>query len=91
MGCRRFFGRKGVIFCTEGCNDCSRKAGEPAPAFQDNDFDDAWDANTVLMEVLGPPPANIVIRRWGFDSETGESVLKTSPEAPADESELKSA
>lgn len=82
LGCRRVFGRKGLIFCTEGCcdGDCSRKAGEPAPKFTNHDFDDTWDAATVLNTVVGPPPANVVYRRWQFDPETGEDVLQTIPE-----------
>jgi hypothetical protein len=91
LGCRRFFGRKGVIFCTEGCSHFSRKAGDPAPPFEDQDFDDTWDAQTVLMSVLGPPPANIVVNRWTFDPEKGGNTLMTFPEGPRDESELKAA
>lgn len=77
-GCRRFFGRKGVCFCTEGC--CShfdRRAGEPAPPFDHQDVDDYFDASTVLFKVLGPPPPNVVIRRWRWDPEKGEQVLET--------------
>jgi len=84
FGCRRFFERKGVIFCTEGCTHCSRKAGEPAPPFEERDFDDDWDATTVLMQVVGPPPANVVIRRWRWDPEANENVLETYPEEVKD-------
>eukprot|EP00546_Thalassionema_frauenfeldii_P019227 CAMPEP_0178900082 /NCGR_PEP_ID=MMETSP0786-20121207/3272_1 /TAXON_ID=186022 /ORGANISM="Thalassionema frauenfeldii, Strain CCMP 1798" /LENGTH=280 /DNA_ID=CAMNT_0020571039 /DNA_START=693 /DNA_END=1536 /DNA_ORIENTATION=+ len=76
-GCRRFFGRKGFIFCTEGCNNFSRKASEPAPAFDHRDIDDENDASVVLRKVLGPPPRNVVYKRWEFDEESGETVLVT--------------
>jgi hypothetical protein len=89
LGCRRFFGRKGVIFCTEGCSNCSRKAGDPAPPFEDQDFDDTWDAQIVLMSVLGPPPSNVVVRRWKYDPEKGDNTLTMFPEGPQDEIELK--
>jgi hypothetical protein len=75
-GCRRFFGRKGCCFCTEGCRNCSRKAGEPAPPFDEHDFVDDWDASTVLLVVLGPPPKNVVIKRWRWDPEIGENYLE---------------
>ena len=81
LGCRRVFGRGGLIFCTEGCTDCSRKGrGEPAPPFEEHDFDDDWDATTVLIKVLGPPPPNVLIRRWRWDLEANENVLETYPE-----------
>lgn len=83
-----------MVFCTEGCTDCSRKAGDPAPAFEDNDFDDAWDAQTVLIEILGPPPANEVVQRWKFDPEKNKNVLLMVLElesATPPETELKSA
>jgi hypothetical protein len=77
-GCRRFFGRKGVCFCTEQCcTHCDRKAGDPAPPFDDTDVDDYFDASTVLFRVLGPPPPNVVIRRWRWDPERNEQVLET--------------
>jgi hypothetical protein len=80
-GCRRFFGRKGCIFCTEGCTDCDRKAGEPALPFEVHDIDDDWDASSVLIKVLGPPPANVVIRRWRWDPEAQKNILETYPES----------
>jgi len=79
-GCRRFCGRKGFLFCTEGCHHCNRKAGEPAPPFECHDFDDDFDASTVLMKVLGPPPPNVLIKRWRWDPEKNENVLETIPE-----------
>ena len=78
-GCRRFCGRKGCFFCTEGCNNCSRKAGDPASPFDVNDFDNDWDASTVLMKVLGPPPKNVCIKRWRRDPETDENYLEVYP------------
>jgi len=69
-----------MIFCTEGCTHCDRKAGDPAPPFEVHDFDDNHDASTVLMKVLGPPPPNVVIRRWRWDPEKGENVLDVYPE-----------
>ena len=81
-GCRRFFGRKGVFFCTEGCDDCSRKAGDPAPPFDVHDFDNDWDASTVLLKVLGPPPKNVCMKRWRWDPEAGENYLEEYPAVP---------
>lgn len=78
-GCRRFFGRKGCFFCTEGCNDCSRKASDPAPPFDVQDFDNDWDASTVLMKVLGPPPKNVYIKRWRWDPVAAENYLEVYP------------
>jgi hypothetical protein len=78
-GCRRCFGRKGCCFCTEGCTGCDRKAGEPAPPFEVHDFDDDWDASSVLMKMIGPPPPNVVIRRWRWDPEKGENYLDVCP------------
>lgn len=78
-GCRRCFGRKGCCFCTEGCKGCSRKAGEPAPPFEDHDFDDEWDASTVLMKVLGPPPRDVCFRRWRWDPEAEKNYLESYP------------
>lgn len=84
MGCRRVFGRKGFIFCTEGCCQhnyhCRYKnRNEPAPPFAQHDFDDDWDASSVLFHVLGPPPENVVIRRWKWDEDKNEDVLWTYP------------
>ena len=79
LGCRRVFGRKGFIFCTEGCTQFERKAGDPAPYFEEHDIDDNFDASSVLFEVLGPPPGNVVIRRWRWDPEKGENVLHVFP------------
>ena len=83
-GCRRLCGRRGVCFCTEGCH-FGRKAGEPAPPFEVHDFDDEWDASTVLMKVVGPPPANVVIRRWRYDPDQGSSYLDVYPDGFSDE------
>jgi hypothetical protein len=82
-GCRRFFGRKGCIFCTEGCNHFERKAGDPAPPFDHRDIDDENDASVILRKVLGPPPPNVVYRRWEL-TESNEPVLMTYPENVAD-------
>jgi len=84
LGCRRVFGRRGVIFCTEGCNHCDRKAGEPAPPFETHDVDDYYDAASVLIKVIGPPPPNVVIRRWRWDPEKGENVLEIYPPEAAE-------
>ena len=43
-GCRRVFGRRGLIFCTEGCCEPSFKKGDPAPPFKYRDIDDENDA-----------------------------------------------
>lgn len=79
FGCRRVFGSKGCCFCTEGCTHCGRRAGEPAPPREVHDFDDEFDASTVLMKVLGAPPPNVGIRRWRFDPELGQNVLDVFP------------
>lgn len=79
-GWRRCYGRKGFCFCTEGCKSSYRKEGEPAPPFDVHDFDDEWDASGVLMKVLGPPPPNVVIRRWRWDPEKGENFIETYPD-----------
>lgn len=84
-GCRRLFGRKGLFFCTEGCNHCGRKAGEPAPPFDVPDIDDTWDAHTVLMTVIGPPPSDVVIHRWVYDPERGDVLETYPPEHAGDE------
>jgi hypothetical protein len=90
LGCRRVFGRKGFFFCTEDltcqnvccCCHPDRKASEPAPPPEVHDFDDDWDASTVLIHALGPPPPNVVIRRWRWDPERGENFLDVYPPPP---------
>jgi hypothetical protein len=77
MGCRRCFGRKGCCFCTEGCNHFDRKPGDPAPPFDDDDVDDYFDASAILFKVVGPPPPNVVIRRWRWNPEQKKQVLET--------------
>jgi len=91
LGCRRVCGRKGFCFCTEGCAcaNCGRKAGEPAPPFMEHDFDDEWDASTVLLKVMGPPPANVVMRRQRWDPEQGETYLDIFPENGEEEDKAK--
>lgn len=86
-GCRRFFGRKGFCFCTEGCNSFSRKGGDPAPAFETRDIDDENDASVILRKVLGSPPANVVYKRWEYtDDSPDKAVLVTyASEIPGDE------
>ena len=64
-GCRRVFGRRGLIFCTEGCCEPSFKKGDPAP-----DIDDENDASVILQRVLGDPPINVTYRRWQRDDNT---------------------
>jgi len=73
-----------VLVCTAGCRDFERKAGDPAPAFEEPDFDDYFDASTVLMKIVGPPPPNVVIRRWRWDTEKGENVLDIYPPPTTD-------
>lgn len=75
-GCKRVFGRSGLIFCTEGCCTEKHKQGEPAPPFEHRDLDDENDASVILRKVLGDPPANVVYRRWEFN-EQGKIVLVT--------------
>eukprot|EP00574_Skeletonema_japonicum_P009692 CAMPEP_0201730842 /NCGR_PEP_ID=MMETSP0593-20130828/23754_1 /ASSEMBLY_ACC=CAM_ASM_000672 /TAXON_ID=267983 /ORGANISM="Skeletonema japonicum, Strain CCMP2506" /LENGTH=327 /DNA_ID=CAMNT_0048223489 /DNA_START=414 /DNA_END=1397 /DNA_ORIENTATION=+ len=83
FGCRRLFGRRGLIFCTEGCNDpnsscCSKKGGDPAPPFRYEDIDDINDASVVLRKVLGNPPLNVTYRGWQWDEESKEFLLPPS-------------
>lgn len=65
-GFRRFFGRRGFLFCTEDCSPrgcCSHRKGQPAPAFHHEDIDDDNDASKILQIVLGDPSSNILINR----------------------------
>ena len=71
MGCRRVLGRRGVLFCTDGCSRCCqpgtvRRQGpnEPFPPYQLRDLDDDNCASTILATCLGNPPANVVYARW---------------------------
>ena len=83
-GCRRVFGRRGLIFCTEGCCDAPdsscrfMRKGEAAPPFSYRDIEDEHDASVVLRAVLGEPPANVVYRRWRWN-EKNELELQTLP------------
>ena len=88
FGCRRCYGRKGCCFCFEGCDTCyadncgpsRRKAGDPAPPLtKDHDIDDEWDASSILLKVIGPPPSNVVIKRWRYDPEKNENYLDIYP------------
>lgn len=40
-----------------------------------HDFDDELDASTVLHTVLGPPPPDVIIRRWRWDPVKQEHYL----------------
>jgi hypothetical protein len=83
-GCRRFCGRRGFLFCTEGTcldrnpnNRCfSKQSLDPAPPFTTRDIDDENDASVVLMKVLGPPPANVRYRRWMWNEEKKEMEIR---------------
>lgn len=88
MSCRRVFGRRGLIFCTEGCCDGPKllhreeEGGEgsgsnPAPPMAHPDLDDDNDAARILLKVLGDPPPNVVYKRWEKDPETGECRVVT--------------
>ena len=74
-GCRRFCGRHGCCFCTEGCDHFDRKSGDPAPPFDHHDVDDENDASVILRKVLGDPPKNVVCRRWEFENESSNDVV----------------
>lgn len=74
-GCRRFFGRKGCLFCTEGCHHFDRKGGDPAPPFDHRDVDDEFDASVILRKVIGPAPKNVVYRRWEFKDESSDELV----------------
>jgi len=88
-GCRRLFGRRGCIFCTEGCCDgpdsscSSKKRVEPAPPFKYRDIDDENDASMVLQKVLGDPPLNVAYRRWRWDEENQLQMVENPPLLPA--------
>lgn len=86
LGCRRVFGRRGFIFCTEGCTDCcSKKSKDPAPPFRYGDIDDINDASVVLRKLLGEPPMNVTYHRWEWDEESNQFDLV--PPAEGNESE----
>ena len=81
-GCRRVFGRRGLIFCTEGCCEPSFKKGDPAPPFKYRDIDDENDASVILQRVLGDPPINVAYRRWQRDdtdnnTDTNEQYISS--------------
>ena len=94
-GCRRIFGRRGLIFCTEdSCLDCnspnncfSKKSGDPAPPFTHRDIDDENDASVILRKVLGDPPANVRYRRWEWDEEE-QQMKRVVHGASVDEKQL---
>ncbi|CAB9527964.1 expressed unknown protein [Seminavis robusta] len=93
LGCRRCFGRKGVIFCTEGCC-CENKdhtmgrcykhlpkdqVDDPFAPYIHTDWDDDNSAAKVLQIVLGNPPRNVVYRKWQFDPDTKQYTVVESP------------
>jgi hypothetical protein len=87
LGCRRFCGRKGLCFCTEGCNDnppagccykdLGRRPGDPFPPQPHPDLDDEQTAIRVLQTVLGNPPPNVVYKQWEMDSSSGKYTVVT--------------
>lgn len=87
-GCKRLFGRKGLIFCTEGCDNLcylrKKNKGDPPPPFDHRDIDDENDASLILRKVLGDPPAHCLYTRWVFDEERNENVLITYPRLSGD-------
>ena len=82
LGCQRCCGRKGVFFCTEGCNHqqpvgccykkIDNKKDDPFPPFTFADHDDDNDAARILQTVLGNPPPNVEYKRWIYDESNGE-------------------
>ena len=101
-GCRRLFGRRGLIFCTEGCccrdpsdpsSTCGqKKPSDPAPPFEyrgrPRDIDDEHDAAVVLQKLLGDPPLNVTYRRWQWDDEESQlEIVVTQPSPPLLEEE----
>ena len=89
LGCRRVFGRRGLIFCTEGCCDgpnshhtgCTlKKRGDPAPGIVPRDIDDEHDASVILQKVLGDPPSNVLYRRYEWDDEENQLGLVERPQ-----------
>ena len=96
LGCRRVFGRGGLIFCTEGLYDsetgwCYNKlkvgGDDPFPPFKDSDFDDDNDASKVLAKVLGRPPSNVVYKRWERNDKNGNYEIVTYPNLAEDYSD----
>ena len=73
-GCRRVFGRRGLIFCTEGCCEPAFKKGDPSPPFKYRDIDDENDASVILQRVLGDPPINVTYRRWQRDDNADADI-----------------
>jgi hypothetical protein len=70
-GCRRAFGRKGCCFCTEGCADCDRKAGDPAPPLE---------SMTGMMTLMRPLFSSrcLVHRHEILSSEDGDGILTSA-------------
>jgi hypothetical protein len=65
-----------LLFCTEGCNNCGRKANGPAPSFDNIDFDYDNDASKTLFAILGPPPNNVMYIRWEHEIEKNTCLVK---------------
>ena len=86
-GCRRVFGRRGLIFCTEGCCQEQKRKADPAPPFQYRDIDDENDASVILQKVLGDPPKNVRYRRLHPIDE--ENQLELTEETPHENQKYK--
>ncbi|CAB9529109.1 expressed unknown protein [Seminavis robusta] len=99
LACQRCFGRKGVVFCTEGCccedDNTHRTMGRcysnlkqqalpqddnpPFAPYSHADWDDDHNAATILQQVLGNPPPNVVYRKWQYDPDTKQHIVVQSP------------
>lgn len=89
LACQRLFGRKGLLFCTEGCCDSppigccyrqlGRKPGDPFPPSPNSDWDEEHNAARVLQAVLGNPPRNVVYEEWQWDSVSGKYSVVQLP------------
>lgn len=86
-GCRRVFGRRGLIFCTEGCCEEQKRKDDPAPPFLYRDVDDENDASVILQKVLGDPPKNVRYRRLHPIDE--ENQLELTEETPPENQKYK--
>lgn len=98
MGCRRVFGRRGALFCTEGCCKCCqsgavRRQGphEPFPPYQIRDLDDDNCASNILVTCLGDPPSNVVYRRWDLTKGAEMYEVVENQNIPSEESRNRNA
>lgn len=85
-GCDRWFGRKGVFFCTEDIDKCfTHKKKSVAPPLETPFAYDLgeYSAADVLRRVVGPPPAEVVHRCGPYapDADQAASSLIADEES----------